>query len=125
MTTQESSNSKWIKIKDKLPPIHTIILVVLAIILLVSLLFLIFYKSPKIYSLLFTKQVGYLLASLMLTLGLLGLSFDNTNLFQQEAFKLLVWSGVFIFILTFCFSITMDIIMVIKDKNNLATQIIK
>jgi hypothetical protein len=61
----------------------------------------------------------------MLTLGLLGLSLDNTNLFQQEAFKLLVWSGVIVFILTFCFSITMDIIMVMKDKNNLATQIIK
>lgn len=90
---------------------------ILAIILLVYFGIFLFSKFPIIYAPLCTVQVGYLLASFLLILGLLGLWLENASLFQQQAFKLLVWSGILVFILTFGFSIAMDIIKIIKDKN--------
>ena len=120
MTTQESSDSKWAKIKENLPIICKFIYFILPIILLICLSYLLYYKLPQIYSQLCTKQTGYLVSSTLISLGLLGLWLENLTLFQQQAFKLLVWSGVFILILTFCFSITIDILIILIDKNNLA-----
>ncbi|MFA4902013.1 MAG: hypothetical protein WC600_04630 [Desulfobaccales bacterium] len=70
----------------------------------------IIYVMPIFNIQLDTKMTGYLLASLLLILGLFGLWLDNVSLFQQQVFKLIVWTGVFLLILTFCFSIAIDII---------------
>lgn len=88
----------------------------LPIILLICLLIIIIYNFLIIHPQFTTKYVGYLLGSSLLILGLIGLCFGNTSLFQQQAFKLLVWSGISILILTFCFCITIDILKEIKLK---------
>jgi hypothetical protein len=123
MTTQEESDSKWDKIKGNMPIICKLIYFILPIILLTCFLFLIYYKLPQIYSQLCTKQTGYLVSSTLIIYGLLGLWLDNTSLFQRQAFKLLIWVGIFMLILTFCFSITIDILDKIKDKNSIPTKI--
>jgi hypothetical protein len=105
-------------IRDKYRYICDYIYCFLPIVFVFCLLIIVVTGLYNIYSQLCTKQTGYLLASLLLILGLLGLWLDNISLYQQQSFKLLICVSVFIFILTFCFSITVDILKIIKDKNS-------
>lgn len=70
-----------------------------------------------------TKQAGYFFATSFLFLGLIGLWIENTSLFQQQVFKILVYSGIAIYILTFSFSIAIDIINQLKTKEIIKTPI--
>ena len=124
MLTKDEIDNKRAIIRGKSGIVCDYIYLYFPIFLFICLLIILIYNlliiSPKFT----TRQAGYLLASSLFILGLIGLCVDNTNLFQQQAFKLLVYSGVIVFILTLCYSITIDIIMIIKDKENISTSII-
>ncbi|MDO9531115.1 MAG: hypothetical protein Q7O12_03160 [Deltaproteobacteria bacterium] len=94
--------------------IWSIIYYIFPIIILSGFVIIIFNINPKISFQICSVQTGYILAISLLTFGMLGLWFENASLFQQQAFKLLVWAGVLLLILTFCFSMAIDILALAK-----------
>ena len=113
MSKEDNIDDKRNKIRDKYAIICDYIYYFLPILLTISFVVLIII----VLSNLCTKQMGYLLASWFLVLGLLGLCLGNASLYQQQSFKLLIWVGIFLFIFTIAFSITVDILRVYKSNN--------
>ena len=61
--------------------------------------------------------LGYFIGYYMLFFGLIGLSFDKSNLFQQQAFRFMTICAIIIIVLTLSFSIAIEIISnIIKVK---------
>lgn len=116
MPTKAEIDNKRDNIRGKSGIICDYFYLSLPIVLLICFLTILVYTLLTICPQFTTKQAGYLLASSLLILGLIGLCFDNTSLFQQQAFKLLVWAGISILLLTFFFCITIDILKEIKSK---------
>jgi len=57
-----------------------------------------------------TQRVGYLAATFLLLLGLIGLSFPKAHLFHHQIFRFMAYSAIIIFVLTLCYSMLLDII---------------
>jgi len=116
MLTKTEIDNKRANIRGKSAIICDYIYLSLPIILLTCLLTIFVYILLTICPQLTTKQTGYLLSLSLLILGLIGLCFENTSLFQQQVFKLLVWAGIFILLLTFIFCISIDILKETKSR---------
>ena len=113
MSKEDNIDDKRKKIRDKYAIICDYIYYFLPFLLGISFVVFIVIVSSNLC----TKQMGYLLASWLLILGLLGLCLGDASLYQQQSFKLLIWVGIFLFIFTLAFSITVDILRVYKSYN--------
>jgi len=82
----------------------------LLITVLVVLGFLISYEGWTGLSANIVQVISYVIAASLLLFGLIGLHNHETNLFQKNAFRLMVYCSLFLFVITPCFSMAIVII---------------
>lgn len=61
-----------------------------------------------------TQLTGYCISTLLLAVGLMGLWIPKTHLFHQQVFRFMAYCAIFVFSLTFIYSVAMDIIQQIQ-----------